>query len=193
MTNSLARFISYLFNPILLLLFVPFFLLLRQDSNITHALYWTGYTLIFLLGITAFLAYGVRKKIFTDMDVSKRTQRPLLFLIAMVLGMIYLLGLFLLHGPQVLIIITIGIMLGIVVISIINLRIKASIHVASMSALIFALAVTYGKYYLLTLLMIPLIAWARVKIKRHTLPETIVGGILGILLSAGIYALTRVF
>ena len=193
MTASLARFISFLFNPILLLVFVPFFLLLRNGNDFTKALFWTGYTSIFLSAMTVFLAYSVKKKIITDMDVSKRTQRPLVFLVSILLIVAYLSGLYLLHGPRLLSVIAVGIMIGIILASIINLRLKASMHVAAISALIFALAIVYNGFYLFSLFLIPLVAWARLKIRRHTLPETVVGGLLGVLLSLCIYALSKVF
>ncbi len=127
------------------------------------------------------------------MDVSKRTQRPLLFLVSGVLAVFYLGGLFIFNGPNALVVITIGILIGIGLASIINTRLKASMHVATISALIFALAIIYNGWYLATLFLIPLVAWARLRIKRHTLPETVVGGLLGILLSLCIYALAKTF
>ncbi len=193
MKSSLARFISFIFNPILLLIFVPLFLLYKVDNDLNYALTWTAYTFFFLLAMTLFIKYMVSRGVFTNMDVSKREQRPLLFGMSMVLTTFYLGGLFLLNGPRILIIITIGIMIGIILSSIINTRLKASMHVATISALIFALAIVYNGYYLLSLFLIPLVAWARLKIKRHTLPETVVGGLLGILLSLCIYGLVKAF
>lgn len=193
MTSSLARFISFLFNPLLLLVFVPFFMLYKIEHDWNSAVWWTGYSLIFLISLTLFITYAVHKKIFTNMDVSKREQRPLLFLVCTILGVIYLSGLYYLNGPVILKEITIGIMLGILIVSFINMRLKASIHVATVSAMLFSLAVVYNGYYLLLLLLIPLVAWARLKIERHTLAETIVGGLLGILLSLVIYVLGKVF
>jgi len=189
MTDSLARFLSFIFNPIILLVTIPFFLLYKLYNDFVAAVLWTGYSFLFLLGMTVFLAIAVQRKIFTDMDVSKREQRPLLFLVSFVAGVLYIIGLLVWNGPHLLIVISLGVMLGIVADSFINRRIKASIHVATVTALLFALALVYNGYYLLTLLLIPLVGWARVKIKRHTLPETVVGGLLGILISLCVYGL----
>lgn len=193
MTSSLARFLSFIFNPLILLLTVPFFLLLRLGSELNYALTWTGYTFFFLIALTLFIRECVKRGIFTNMDVSKREQRPLLFNVSILMTILYLGGLYLFDGPQILVIITVGVMLGIVLISIINTRIKASMHVATISALIFTTAIVFSGYYLLLLFLIPLVAWARLKIKRHTLSETVVGGLLGVLLSLCIYALVRTF
>lgn len=192
MIISFAKFISAVFNPILVLLFVPFVLLYRDTHNLSEAVLWTLYTAFFLIAITAFILYCVQRKMFTDMDVSKKEQRPLLFFVSTIFVLLYLIGLFLLHGPYLLFVIAFGIILGIFVVSIINRWIKASVHVATVSALIFAVAITSDGIYRLFLLLIPLVAWSRVKIKRHTLSETIVGGILGIALAGFIYAMIGV-
>jgi hypothetical protein len=192
MIFSIARFISFLFNPVFVFVFVPFLILFKSTNNLQNALYWTGYTVFFLVFITLFILYGVKKKIFTDIDVSKREQRPLLFFTSIILAIFYLAGLFILHGPFLLFIIAFGVIMGIFVASIINTRIKASIHVATISSLIVGLALAYGGGYFLLLLFIPLVAWSRIIIKRHTVSETIVGGILGILLSLVIAILVKV-
>ncbi|MGI8420363.1 MAG: hypothetical protein ACR2LN_07035 [Candidatus Levyibacteriota bacterium] len=186
---ALAQVISFLFNPVMLLVFVPLLLVYKTTGNVVWAMAWTGYTMIFLLAMTFFIIYGVHKKIFTDLDVSKRTQRPLLFGVGMVMTLFYLGGLLFLNGPKILIVVSLGVIISVVLASFINTKLKMSIHVATVAALIFALAIIYQGYYFISLLLIPVVAWARVYIKRHTLPETIVGGIFGILLSFGMYIL----
>src|ERR1700704_5585337 len=98
--TALAQVISFLFNPVMLLVFVPLLLVYKTTGDVILALAWTGYTMIFLLIMVFFIIYGVHKKIFTDMDVSKRTQRPLLFIVCLVTGLLYLWGLFFLNGPK---------------------------------------------------------------------------------------------
>jgi membrane-associated phospholipid phosphatase len=183
----LARIISYVLNPLTVLVLVPFFLVYRTTHDLQSAILWTIYTFAFLLAITLFLFYGVKKKYFTDLDVSKREQRPLLFKACGILIVLYSVGLFLFKAPIILPATTFGIIFGILVISIVNRKIKASLHVATISACIFAIAIVYRGFNFFLLLLIPLVAWARVKTKRHTISETIVGGALGILLSLGMY------
>lgn len=189
--TALAQIISFLFNPVMLLVFLPLFLVYKTTGDVVLALAWTVYTMIFLLAMTFFVIYGVHKKIFTDMDVSKRTQRPLLFIVCLVMGLIYLWGLFFLNGPKILAVVIVGLIISVLLLSLINMKLKVSIHVATVAALLFALAIIYHGYYYMTLLLIPAVAWARLKIKRHTLPETIVGAILGILLSLGTYLVVK--
>lgn len=187
MKTELAQMISFIFNPVLLLVFVPLLLVYRTTGDVILALAWTGYTMIFLIAMTFFIIYGVHKKIFSDMDVSTRTQRPLLFTASICMGLIYLFGLWFLNGPKILIFVTVGVMISMLIIALINTRLKVSIHVATVSALLFAFSIIYQGYYYLTLLLIPTVAWSRLRIKRHTLPETVAGAILGVILSYVMY------
>ena len=193
MMTSLAQVISFLFNPVMMLVFVPLFLVYKTTGDVILAFAWTVYTMIFLIAISFFVIYGVHKKIFTDLDVSVRKQRPTLFIVGLVMAVVYLWGLSFLNGPKILTFVTIGFIAGVLIMAVINTKLKVSFHVSTASALLFALAIVYQGYYYLTLLLIPAIAWARLRIKRHTLPETIVGAFLGILLSLGMYLAVHQF
>ena len=193
MRLSLARIISLVFNPISIAFFAPFFLVYKTSHDMISAVHWTMYTLVFLMALSFFAIIGVKKKIFTDLDVSKREQRPVMYLMSIICCAVYLVSLFFLHGPFILYILTIGVILGVSFLSIINRRIKASIHVAAITSLILPVAVSYGHYYLLLLFLIPLVIWARLKTKRHTLPEIVVGGTIGGILSVSIYLAAKLF
>lgn len=186
-----ARVISFLANPIFILISLPYFLVLKSSRDPQAALYWTRYTWAFLFVFVVFVLAGVRKKFFSDIDISNRKQRPILYLVGVMLSLFYLFGLFILHGPAILFITIIGIMLGIFFGSLINMKVKASVHVAAISALVTALILVYKGYFVLLLLFIPLVCWARIKMKRHTLTDVIVGGIFGSLLSWIMYAASR--
>lgn len=187
MNSAFARFISFVFNPLFILIILPFVLVYKSTGNSNAALWWTNYTFIFLLAIAVFIYHGVRKKIFTDWDVSKREQRHHLFSFFIILGLIYLFGLFVFSAPRILFIVIIGMLIGVLIVNLINRRIKASMHVATLSALILGAVIGFGINYVWLLLLIPLVGWARVKIKRHTVSEIVVGGIVGSLLLLGIY------
>ena len=193
MSISVARLISLIFNPIVVLAVLPYVVVLKATGNAVQAYYWTGYTLLFLLIMAIFVLYGVKRKMFTDIDISKREQRPIVFFISILIGLVYLCGLYFFHAPHMLFVITFGILGGITVAGVINTFIKASIHTATISALLFSVAVVYGGYFILLLLLIPLVAWARIKEKRHTLSEAVVGGMLGILLSLIVYIVIEMF
>ncbi|HSW47966.1 MAG TPA: phosphatase PAP2 family protein [Candidatus Saccharimonadales bacterium] len=193
MKLSLARFVSLLFNPFVILVFLPFFLVYKSTGNPSESLGWTAYSFMFLLIVASIVVYYVRKKVFSDLDVSVRKQRPLLFKILLIAGLIYILGLYSFNAPGVLYVMVYSLLFGILVASVINVRIKASLHVATVSALILGFVLGYGGRYVWLLLLIPLVGWSRVKLKRHTVSETVVGGVVGSLLLLFIYAFFEVF
>lgn len=193
MNLPIARFISFILNPLMVIVVVPFFLIYKTTGDLFSALNWTIYTILFLLVMAIFILTMVRKGTFTDYDVSKREQRPLLFLVSVVLSVFYLAGLFLFDAPEILYIVTFGIIIGIVLASFINNWIKVSMHVSTITALLVALALVYGGYYYLLLLSIPLMAYIRVRAKRHTIPETIAGAIFGTSLSLLMYLVVTSF
>jgi membrane-associated phospholipid phosphatase len=193
MKLSLAKIISLIFHPVTAVTLAPFLLIYKTTHNFQAASYWTIHLLIFLIFFMIFVVIAVRKKIFSDMDVSKREQRPLLYHVGSSLAVVYFISLFLLKAPFILYFVTIGLIFGIVLFSIINRRIKASIHVATITALILPLAVSYGQYYLLLLFIIPLVVWSRLKTKRHSLSEIFVGGTVGGFLSMSFYYLAKIF
>lgn len=188
----LARLISLIANPLFVLIPLPFLLIYKTTGNINYALQWTYYSFIFIFLVVAFVLYAVKKGMFTDFDVSKREQRPMLFSVTILIGLCYIIGLYMFHGPLILFITIFGIIAGVFIASIVNTQIKASIHVATISAVTSAVSIIYGGKYWLLLILIPIVGWSRVKIKRHTVLETIIGGILGSSLSASIYGLAKV-
>lgn len=191
MIKLIARYLSLIFNPFLVLVFLPFVLVYKTTSSLETSIIWTLYTFIFFLVIAIYVLLNVRNGVFTDMDVSKREQRPVLFEFFLILSGVYLLGITIFNGPAILLYLVISVILSIFVVSLLNRRIKLSLHVATLSALLSAVTVYYQGYSFFLLLLIPLIAWSRVKVKRHTVEETVVGAIVGSALSLAAYTVLR--
>jgi len=188
----LARFISLIFNPVFLLIPTPYLLVLRETGNASQAMNWTLISMFFVMLIGVCLGIGVRKGYFTDFDVSKREERPLLFLFVLLVGALYFISLLYLDAPVVLFILLACIFASVLLFSFVNTKIKASIHVATISAFVVTLGILYGAQYLLLLFIVPIVAWSRVKIKRHTVREIIAGGSLGISLTVILYTIVKI-
>ena len=148
MAFLLARSISFVFNPYFLILPIPYLLVLRQTNNPVYALSWTLFTLFFLFAVGISVFISVRKGYFTDLDISKREQRPLFFFLLIFFAILYFIALFYFQGPLVLFIALSGIFFSIVVFSFINTRVKASIHVASITGLSSPLVCCIVVYFL---------------------------------------------
>lgn len=193
MSNFIARTISTLFNPFLILPPSLYLLIDKEVNNDIYAIKWAIYSFIFMSIVGIFVIFGVILGFFSDMDISKREERPLLFAFAGIVSTLYLISLLVFNAPKVLLVIASAICLGLVIIAIVNRKIKASIHVATISSLISSVAIVYGGVFLFAFSIIPIIAWSRVRTKKHTLLEAIAGGILGIALTIIIYIVIKQF
>lgn len=186
-----ARLISVLSNPLLVFFPASYLLVYKTSNNASYALEWSLFSLFFGIITMLFILYGIKKGFFSDIDVSVRQQRKLLFVFAVIIVFLYALSILLLKGPNILLVALSGILLGILLTSIINSKVKASIHVAVFSAFAVSMSLLYGGIFIFGLLLIPLIAWSRIKIKKHTRLETVIGGLVGIFITFTVYLLVK--
>lgn len=186
-----AKAISFFLSPLFILLPVPYILVERVSQNYLYALKWTIFSYAFILSVAIFIIIGVLLGVFSNFDVSKREQRPLLFSFSAFAMFCYLLSLFILDGPKILFLALFAIILGLIVIIIVNRWIKASIHVATATAVILLIGMVYKGYSFFLLSLVPLLAWSRVKTKEHTYLETAIGCILGVTLTLIVYTISK--
>lgn len=192
MIDIFARFISSVFNPYFLIIPLPYLLVVRQTGDPIFALKWTVFTLFFLLAVGLSVYIAVRRGYFTDLDISRREQRPKFFLLLAFFALVYFIALYFFHGPLSLFISLTGIFFSIFVFSFINTKVKASIHVASITALIFSFSLLYNGVFLFLLFLIPLIGWSRLRMKRHTQEEVLAGAAIGIALPLVMFMVFKV-
>ena len=190
---AIAKVVSFFLGPVFILLPIPYILVERFTQDYFYALKWTIFSYAFILAGALFVIIGVALKVFSNFDVSKRQQRPLLFSFSAFAIFCYLLSLYILDGPKVLFIAIFAIILGLIVIVIVNKWIKASIHMASATSVLLFVGIVYKGYFLLLLMLLPLLAWARVKTKEHTPLETVIGSVLGIVITLVVYAVSKEF
>lgn len=189
-----AKIISFFSNPIIVLLAAPYVLVDKVSSNDLYALKWTMFSYIFMGLVVIFVLVGVLAGFFSDIYISKKEQRPLFFSFVGLIAFFYLISLLLLHGPKVLFVAVLGVFLGLIIIDTLNKWIKASLHLAALSAFVLAGGIVYGAHLLWWLLpLIPIVAWSRVKTKGHTITETALGGALGVVLTIIVYIVSKRF
>ncbi|HVT01435.1 MAG TPA: hypothetical protein VHE53_04355 [Patescibacteria group bacterium] len=189
--NLIAESISIISNPLVVSLPASFSLVFKTSNNIYYSLLWTLISAFFVGIVGAFVIYGIKIGMFSDFDISKRTQRQPFFVFAAVVTVAYLFLVLLLNGPKVLFVSLGALFLGIMLDSFITRKIKASVHLAVYSAFAMIMAIFYGGIFWLCLLFIPVVAWSRIKLKRHVLQETVIGTILGISLVMLLYLVLK--
>lgn len=188
-----AKTISFFLSPVFILFPIPFILVARFTQDYSYALKWTIFSYAFILAVVLFVVIGVMFGVFSNFDVSKRKQRPLLFSFSAFAIFCYLLSLLILHGPKILFLAVFAIIFGLITFVITNKWIKASIHVATATAVLLFVGIVYKGYSFLLLTLVPLLAWARIKTKEHTPVETVIGSILGIVVTLIVYSISKQF
>lgn len=177
-----ARLISIVLSPITTSL--PFIALVALYSHEPNALLSAALTLFFLsFGPALYILLGVRSGKFTDVDVSVRSQRtgPFLFII-----LSSLLGFFVLnriHGSKNLESILLITVISGIILMIITFWWKISMHASSLSGVITMLSILYGKIVLPAFLLVLLVSWSRVVLRRHTVAQVAAGSLMSIVLS----------
>ncbi|RJQ37697.1 hypothetical protein C4559_03100 [Candidatus Microgenomates bacterium] len=179
----LARFLSFLFHPVIFFLIMPFMVVYRQTSDTSYAFKWAFFSAVFIFLGTALFLLGRIKGVFSDDDISKREERFRFYFILYFLVFVYFIASFFFKGVFFpLSIIVFGVLFGVLVFDIVNkYSLKASVHVGVACAFITSISIFYGvTAFLVAFWLIPLIFWARIKLKKHTLKEGIAGGFIGI-------------
>lgn len=176
-----AYFVSIIFNPIFLAFLLPFFLIFRFTNSGLYSLKWLLFSSIFIFLGGFFIIFERVKGNFSDIDVSIREQRPKLYAFLLFLAFIYLIISLVLKGYTFPIsIVSFGLVLAVIVFASVNRFIKASGHVGVACAFVLTIGLLYGFFSaLLIVWIIPLLAWSRLVLKKHTILEIAVGGILG--------------
>ena len=152
--------------------------------SLASALFYACVTLFFLSFPMLYIIIGVRRGKFSDLEVSRRKERvgPVLFSIASAL--VGLVTLALIKAPknlQTLLIIT---AVSAVVLLLITLRWKISFHASSLAGTVTFLTILYGAIVLPAFLLVVLVSWSRVVLRRHTVTQVVAGALLSITLTS---------
>lgn len=179
-----AYWISKLGSPPVLVILTLLLIALTASSPAIWL--WNGAYLIAVIVPILYLFRLLRQDKITDMDVFVREQRarPLLVTVAS-LGTVLVI-LILGRAPRAMIILTTASLVQAIAIFLITLRWKISMHSATSAAVSVLILNVFGKVAVPVVFSVPLIAWSRVKLRRHTLMQTIAGALLG----GGIFLMT---
>ncbi|HLG79077.1 MAG TPA: hypothetical protein VKX46_21875 [Ktedonobacteraceae bacterium] len=172
-----ARVISNALSPVTISL--PFVLLVALYHAQPAAIPFAGLTLFFLsVGPVVYITVGVSLGKFSDLDVSVRSQRTGPFLFSMASTLIGLSLLLFLHGPKNLETLLLITLVCHCLMMVTTFWWKISMHASSISGAVTMLAMLYGIIILPAYLLVVLVAWSRVVLRRHTLAQVTAGALL---------------
>ena len=177
--RDLARILSTIFNPFLTAL--ALFVILADVTSRDTDDFWR---LLFLS--TFFTSIGPMLYVFwlyatnriSDLDMSVRSEREVVFSTFVIF---YLLGaavLWLTHAPRLMVAAMLGYVASTFVVGYITRYWKISTHALGITAPLVALTLLYGRQPLPFLVLIPMVCWARVYLKAHTVAQVVAGAAL---------------
>jgi membrane-associated phospholipid phosphatase len=177
--RDLAKILSTIFNP-----FLTAFALFVILSHVTARDTFDFWRLLFIS--TFFTSTGPMLYVFwlyatdriSDLDMSVRSERETVFTTFIVFYLIGGGGLWLLHAPRVLVATMFGYFAATLVVGYITRYWKISTHALGITAPLVALTLLYGRQPLPFFVLIPMVCWARVYLKAHTVGQVVAGAAL---------------
>ncbi|MGO9386579.1 MAG: phosphatase PAP2 family protein [Methanobacterium sp.] len=167
------------------LISIPVFLIISYYLLPVNDFLIVGSVSVFFGGILPFmLCYLYAKKKNLEIDIPSRKDRiyPLLMVIPS-----YIIGLILLYTlgtPAVITVLMFCYFSITIVVLLISLYWKISLHSMGVAGPAVFLIYIFGIPGLIFSLIIPLVMWSRVYLHKHTVPQVIMGALLGFLLTA---------
>lgn len=180
-TFAVARWISIAGHPFCLAAILLFFATVRREG-FSGGLRSTLTTLLMLIvPLGLFMVWKLRSGAWTTVDASHPRDRPAMYLFGLALIAIFLVALH--RWPQMAYLTSSTMGVGSILVAglLLNRWVKASMHLAFCAfagAIAFVLIRPLGIGYLA---FVPLLAWARVRMGRHTPMEVAVGSALGLI------------
>jgi hypothetical protein len=177
-TSTLARAVSLLFHPLVL-------------SPLTVALTsrswrWTAIIVVStMVPITAAILWNVRRGVWSDFDVTHRRQRSGLYRVAIPL---FLAAIFFVPAPGWFDRPLIALVAVLIVCFVLSRWLQVSLHLMFAA---FCAVILWRAFPLSAVAMACVLAglaWARLHLEHHTLPEVVVGTLFG--LAAGIFTIS---
>lgn len=181
-TRKVARWVSNIASPPVLAVFGANLTALDIATRAAWAWAW------FLVGLTIliptlFIAWMVKKGKLTDFDVYVREQRTLPYLVSLGCAVVSCTVMMIARAPSLLILLNSAALVQGTTMYLVNRRWKISAHAAGSAGFAVLIWQILGPFSSPILLVIPLVAWSRVVLRRHTLGQVIAGAALG----AGIF------
>jgi hypothetical protein len=175
-TTKLAKLVSLVLHPFLIAPLSIILILWLDRGNIWEALGWAAFCAVFVVGPAGlYLRDKVKKRQFSDADVSVREQRYGFYIFGGVCMILCFVALLWLKAPAVLIagfLSALAAWLAGVVIN--RYWTKASIHTAAVAGVAVAAAFYAWPLAVVLALATGLVIWSRLVTKRHTLDQALV-------------------
>jgi len=174
--DKFARTISYIFDGTFISIPILLFICFAVVENKIEAIGWASLCILFGTVIPyIYVGFLYKKKIISDIHIPKKEERIKPLIVSFVSYVICFIILYALKGPLFLKSIFAVSIVSTIIFTIITYFWKISLHTSWITFGVITLVILFGKWMLLLILLIPAIGWARVRIKRHTVIQVVLG------------------
>ena len=186
--SKFAKILSYIFDGTLISIPMLIIICLAIVNTTAKALSWAFLCLTFAMIIPyLYIHILFRKKVIDDLHISNKGDRIKPLIITIISNVIGFSILYILKAPLFLEAMFLIVIISTAILGTITYFWKVSIHTAWITFMVITFNILFGKWMLFLLPLIPIIGWARVKIKRHTVKQVISGSVISSITTFFIY------
>ena len=174
--------ISKIANPCFLSISVLALIALTYSADVTSLASWIVSLIIFLIVLPGLyvLAKAYKEGNIPDFLLSptaflKKHPRDVL-VIALLFGLSGYFCLFLLNAPSIMLYTYASLLIGSMTIALFNMFYRVSYHLGTVTILVIMASVAWSQNFFLLAITLPIIGWAKHRVKEHTLIQ-LIGGI----------------
>jgi len=191
--RDLARILSTIFNPFLtaFALFVMLALIGAKGTLDFWGLLAVS-TFFTSIGPMLYVFWLYATDRISDLDMSVRYEREMVFTAFVIFDLCGTAALWIAHAPRLMIAAMLGYLVSTLIVQYITRYWKISTHALGITAPLAALTLLYGRQPLPFLVLIPMVCWARVYLKAHTVMQVVAGATLGAATTAFFFSLFHV-
>ena len=188
--HLLAELISWAFFPPFIATLFFTFLIFWYAVDFGEGLKWIVVVSPFLIIVPIiFFAVSLKLGWISDIDLSRREERPAFLSVFIGSLAVALAVLYILKVPENLLIYVLSALLVVIFSSIITLYWKISFHTAVTASVITAITILGGGAFSWMFLLILPVGWARVVLERHTLYQVIGGTLIAFVITWAVFYL----
>jgi membrane-associated phospholipid phosphatase len=189
MRERTAQLISNVFNPFCITVVIIVLLSFKNGASVAEAFKWAAISLVIsVLPVLVAVTWLVRRKRLDAFYDNTRKQRYGVYIMASVLGAIGCGVMWGLNAPELLAVTFTAGFAELVVFMGINFYWKISLHMAFVAGAATILCLVYGVVAVWTLIFLPMVAWARIQLKQHSITQVTTGAILAAVIVVAIFA-----
>jgi membrane-associated phospholipid phosphatase len=188
MSKRLAKLITNIVNPFLVSAVLLVLLAFKDTAKTGEAIKWASISLaLSVIPVFILVVFMVRRKKLEGLFDNPRQQRNVIYIMASVLAALGCALLWWLKAPHLLsVTFTAGLICMVIFMSL-NYYWKVSVHTAFTAAAVVMLIMVYGAIAAWTVVLVPTVAWARIKLQQHSLSQVVIGSLLAAAVVAGVF------